>query len=79
MGVVTIVIGQLPRILKSMVVPIFNVPLRFYRAKTLRALVPVVKRLLYERYDGQLKADGDQHDFITQSGRVSSKAQSLNY
>lgn len=79
MGVATIVIGQLPRILKSLVVPIFNAPLRFYRAKTLSALVPVVKRQLSERDDGQLKADGNQHDFITQAARVSSKAQSLKY
>lgn len=79
MGVATIVIGQLPRILKSLVVPIFNVPLWFYRAKTLRALVPVVKRQMSEKDDDQLKADGDKYDFITQSARVSTKANSLRY
>lgn len=78
MGIATIVVGQLPRMLKSLVVPIFNAPLRFYRAKTLRALVPVVKRQLSER-DSELTADRNQHDFITQSARISSKAQSLNY
>lgn len=79
MGVATIVIGQLPRILKSLVVPIFNVPLWFYRAKILRALVPVVDRQMSERDDDKLKADGDKYDFITQSARVSAKANSLRY
>lgn len=79
MGVATIVIGQLPRILKSLVVPIFNVPLWFYRAKTLRALVPVVKRQMSERDNGQLKTDANQYDLITQSARVSAKANSLRY
>ena len=79
MGVATIVIGQLPRILKSLVVPIFNVPLWFYRAKTLRAIVPVVNRQMSERDEDKLKADGDKYDFITQSARVSAKANSLRY
>lgn len=79
MGVATIVIGQLPRILKSLMVPIFNVPLRFYRAKTLRVLIPVVTRQMPERGDDRLKADGDQYDFITQSARVSAKSNSLRY
>ena len=79
MGVATIVIGQLPRMLKILMVPIFNVPLWFYRAKILRALVPVVSRQMSERDDDQSKVDMDKYDFITQSVRVSAKANSLRY
>lgn len=76
MGVGTIVIGQLPRVLKGFVVPIFNVPLRYYRGKTLKDLIPVVKRQLAKRDDDQFKAGEDEYDFIKQSARVSAKISS---
>lgn len=77
MGVGTIVIGQLPRVFKGLAVPIFNVPLWYYRRKTMKALVPVVKRQLSERGDDPVKAGEDKYDFITQSARVSAKIGSL--
>lgn len=73
MGIGTIVIGELPRMLKGLIVPIFNVPLWYLRRKTLKALLPVVIRQLSERDDNQAKAGKDQNDFITQSVSVSAK------
>lgn len=77
MGIGTIVIGQLPRVFKGLVVPIFNVPLRYYRGKTLKALVPVVEQQLSERSDDQAKAGEDKYDLIKQSTRVSAKMSSF--
>jgi cytochrome P450 len=46
MGVGTIVIGQLPRLLKNIFVPFVNLPLRYYRRATLDKVVPEVRRQL---------------------------------
>lgn len=48
MGIGTIVIGQLPRIFKALVVPLFNVPLWYYRRKSLNAVVPMVAHQMLE-------------------------------
>lgn len=66
MGVGTMVIGQLPKLLKSVVVPAFNLPLYYYRTRTLKMLVPVVERRL-NLSDGEM----DPSDFISQCAKVS--------
>lgn len=68
MGVGTMVIGQLPRFLKSIVVPAFNLPLWYYRTRTLKFLVPVVERRLAL---GDSKTD--TYDFISQCAKVSQR------
>ncbi|CZT12827.1 uncharacterized protein RCO7_10362 [Rhynchosporium graminicola] len=74
MGVGTIVIGELPRVLKGLLVPIFNIPLRYYRSKVMRALVPEVESRLKRLGDAADQKDGENgYDFITQSAKVSAK------
>ena len=68
MSIGTMAIGQLPRFLKSMVVPAFNVPLRYYRAKTLKILLPAVEQRL-----ALPDSDKDPYDFISQCAKVSQR------
>ncbi|KAL8640653.1 MAG: hypothetical protein Q9228_002455 [Teloschistes exilis] len=77
MGVGTIVVGQLPRMLKGLVVPIFNMPLRYYRAKTIKALMPLVERQLEDIRDGRTKLHEQDYDLISQSARISMKLYSI--
>ncbi|KAI9155716.1 Cytochrome P466 monooxygenase [Paramyrothecium foliicola] len=73
MGVGTIVIGQLPSLFKSLFVPIFNLPLRYYRQITLNKLVPEVERQLS---GGNAGSQGES--FISQCARVSAKSATLS-
>ena len=71
MSIGTMVIGQLPRFLKSVVVPVFNLPLWYYRTRTMKMLVPVVKRRL-----ANIDGDSDPYDFISQCAKVSQRISS---
>lgn len=73
MGIGTIVIGQLPRMFKGLLVPLFNVPLRYYRGKTMKELVPMVERQLIETQNAEKHVTEDKYDLISQSARVSAK------
>lgn len=77
MGVGTIVIGQLPRIFKGLLVPLFNVPLRFYKSKTMKELVPMVERQLIETQNSKAKLEEEKYDLISQSARVSMKLSAI--
>lgn len=68
MGVGTIVVGELPRLLKRLFVPAFNLPLRYYRRRTLGMVVPQVEREL-----SRTVTDGEGDNFIRQCARVSMK------
>ncbi|KAH7320701.1 cytochrome P450 [Stachybotrys elegans] len=73
MGVGTIVIGELPKFLKSLFVPLFNLPLRYYRSTTLHKLVPEVEQQLSES-DGR----SQEVSFVSQCARVSAKSANLS-
>lgn len=76
MGVGTLVIGQLPRVFKGLLVPLFNLPLRYYRGKTMKDLVPMVERQLIEtRAKANIKEE--KYDLISQSAKVSAKLSSI--
>ena len=78
MGVGTLVIGQLPRAFKGMLVPIFNLPLRYYRSKTMKTLVPMVERQLQaQKPSSRLESREEEYDLISQSARVSAKLGSI--
>lgn len=77
MGIGTIVIGQLPRMFKGLLVPLFNVPLRYYRGKTLKELVPMVERQLIETRNAEPHAHEERYDLIAQSARVSTKLSAI--
>jgi len=71
MSIGTMVIGQLPRFLKSIMVPAFNLPLWYYRTRTMKLLVPVVKHRLDLAND-----ETDPYDFISQCAKVSQRISS---
>ncbi|PYH94739.1 cytochrome P450 [Aspergillus ellipticus CBS 707.79] len=73
MGIGTIVIGELPSALKGLIVPIINLPLRYYRRRTLNALLPMTKERLSEYMEDQQKDFKEHYDFISQSARVATK------
>lgn len=68
MGVGTIVVGELPRLFKRLLVPAFNLPLRYYRRRTMRMVVPEVEKEL-----SRTVTDGEGDNFIRQCARVSKK------
>ncbi|KAI3396064.1 hypothetical protein diail_481 [Diaporthe ilicicola] len=67
-GVGTIVVGELPRMLKRLLVPIFNLPLRYYRRRSLNMVIPEVEKELRRR----TTEDGGDN-FIRQCAKVSKK------
>ncbi|KAI1382458.1 cytochrome P450 [Hypoxylon crocopeplum] len=71
MGVGTMIIGILPKFMKRLLVPMFNVPLWYYRRRTLRILLPVV-----EQQVSQSLIDNNNYDFISQCARTSAKSTS---
>ncbi|KAL8728149.1 MAG: hypothetical protein Q9166_005599 [cf. Caloplaca sp. 2 TL-2023] len=73
MGVGTIVIGQLPRYFKGLLVPLFNVPLWYYREKTMKELVPMIERQLVEIRDTKTEVVEEKYDLVSQSARVATK------
>ncbi|KAL9583468.1 MAG: hypothetical protein Q9212_002682 [Teloschistes hypoglaucus] len=76
-GVGTIVIGQLPRTFKVLVTPILNIPLRYYRARTMKALIPLLERQLEDIRSGRTKVHDQDYDLISQSARFSMKLDSI--
>jgi hypothetical protein len=73
MGISTIFIGELPRMLKGLVARVVRIPLAYYRSQTLRILIPLV--------ESQLPSTAEQHqdeesgsDFIKHCVRLSKKS-----
>ncbi|KAL8751073.1 MAG: hypothetical protein Q9184_006186 [Pyrenodesmia sp. 2 TL-2023] len=62
---------------KGLLVPLFNVPLRYYRGKTLKDLVPMVERQLIETQKAEKHVTEDKYDLISQSARVSAKLSAI--
>ncbi len=79
MGIGTIVIGQLPRMFKYLVVPLFNIPLRYYRRKTLNAVIPMVAHQMKvkEGQKDQVTASKDRNEFIIQASQLSARSNVL--
>lgn len=69
MGVGTMIIGMLPGFLKRIFVPVFNLPLWYYRRQTLKHLVPVVERQMAKG-----GTDEQSYDFISQCAKASVKS-----
>ena len=74
MGVGTLVVGQLPRAFKRVLVPIFNLPMRYYRSKAMKILVPVLEQQLQaQRLPTTLGGPEEKYDLVSQSARISAK------
>ncbi|XXH04100.1 hypothetical protein Hte_010511 [Hypoxylon texense] len=71
MGIGTMIIGILPGFLKRLLVPFFNVPLWYYRRRTLKILLPVVEQQVLRS-----QSDKKSYDFISQCARTSAKSTS---
>ncbi|KAK4151733.1 cytochrome P450 [Chaetomidium leptoderma] len=72
MGLSTIFIGELPRVLKGLVARVVRVPLAYYRTKTLQVLVPLVESRLSSRTK-QASDDEDGSNFIDHCAKLSEK------
>lgn len=73
MGLGTVVVGQLPRVLKRVVVPIFNLPLWYFRRKTLSYLTPAIERVHTGSESGPESKCHDTYDFFQQCVQTSAK------
>ncbi|KAH8883280.1 cytochrome P450 [Thozetella sp. PMI_491] len=74
MGLGIVVVGQLPSFLKRVFVPFFNVPLWYYRRKSLNALQPVVERQLQKISESHAKSGTeDPYDFFQQCAKTSAR------
>ncbi|KAL8672928.1 MAG: hypothetical protein Q9168_002634 [Polycauliona sp. 1 TL-2023] len=74
MGVGTLVIGQLPQTFKGLLVPIFNLPLRYYKSKTMKTLVPIVERhIQIQKISTEPEGKKEEFDLVSQSARISAK------
>lgn len=72
MGLGMVVVGQIPWLVRPFIGAMVNVPLRIYKARILRMLVPLIKAHLeqygHEEHTGSLK--GEANDFVTQAVKV---------
>lgn len=72
MGLGVVVVGQTPWLVRPFIGAMVNVPLRIYKARILRMLVPLIKAHLeqygHEEHTGSLKDDAN--DFVTQAVKV---------
>ncbi|KAL8871199.1 MAG: hypothetical protein Q9174_002918 [Haloplaca sp. 1 TL-2023] len=74
MGVGTLVVGQMPRAFKRVLVPVFNLPVRYYRSKTMEVLVPMVEQQLQaQNLSATTAGSQEKYDLISQSARISAK------
>ena len=73
LGLGTIFVGELPRILKGTVAQLVKIPLAYYRRKTLDVITPVVERQLAW---GTKNGGGDDEDssFIWHCAKISEKS-----
>lgn len=74
MGISTIFIGELPRVLKGVVARLVRIPLAYYRSQTLRMLVPLVRSQLSSRTKEGQDDDEKGSDFIKHCAKLSTKS-----
>lgn len=75
MGISTIFIGELPRLLKGVVARVVRIPLAYYRSQTLRMLVPLVRsQLSRTKHDQDDDDDERGSDFIKHCAKLSTKS-----
>ena len=72
LGLGTIFVGELPRVLKAVVARAVKLPLWYYRSKMLCILMPVVGRQSAQRVEG--KFDDKELSFIQACAEVSKKS-----
>ena len=72
MGLGTIFVGGLPRVLKSVVARLVRVPLWYYRRETLAVLVPVVERQMARGLEGKGNEVVEAY-FIKRCAKISEK------
>ncbi|KAK4692869.1 hypothetical protein P7C71_g4417, partial [Lecanoromycetidae sp. Uapishka_2] len=79
MGVGTLVIGQLPPLIRPAVGYLINAPLTYYKWKVMRTLIPLIESQMREfkrrERDGTVQEEGS--DFLTQSIRVAMTSKSF--
>ncbi|KAL8823103.1 MAG: hypothetical protein Q9191_006174 [Dirinaria sp. TL-2023a] len=73
LGFGTIIVGELPRMLKAIVARLVKVPLRYYRNKTLGVLKPVVERQLAQGAANGANDQVEGSNFIRQCAKLSEK------
>ena len=73
LGLGTIFVGELPRVLKAVVARVVKLPLWYYRNRTLSILTPVVERQLMPRADHDGGEDKEL-DFIRACAKISEKS-----
>uniref|UniRef100_P9WEH0 Cytochrome P450 monooxygenase fsoD n=1 Tax=Humicola fuscoatra TaxID=112175 RepID=FSOD_HUMFU len=74
MGISTIFIGELPRLLKGVVARVVRIPLAYYRSQTLRMLVPLVRSQLSRTKHDEDDDDERGSDFIKHCANLSTKS-----
>lgn len=79
MGVGTLIIGQLPRLLvRPFFASLINIPLRVYKAKVLKVLVPVIEERMQD-LEGKTGEQDEPKDFVTQGIKFILKSKDRTY
>lgn len=72
LGLATIFIGSLPRLVKSVLAGLVKIPLAYYRRQTLAVLVPLIRRQLEHPAEGD--SDSEQETgFLRSCAKISEK------
>ena len=72
MGLGMVIVGQIPWLVRPFIGVMINIPLRIYKGRILRILVPLIKgrmrEYVQEKHTGSLK--DESNDFVTQAVKV---------
>ena len=82
MGAGTLIVGQLPLwLVRPLVASVINIPLRYYKAKALKTLLPIFAQRIqgFERKEAGHTLEGEPEDFATQTIQMVSNAKEGTY
>lgn len=74
LGFGTIIVGELPRMLKGLIARFVRVPLNYYRNQTMSVLVPVVERQLARGTKRDGHEESEKRNFIRQCIKISERS-----
>ena len=82
MGAGTLIVGQMPLwLVRPLVASLINIPLRYYKAKALKTLLPIFAQRIqgFERKEAGHTLEGEPEDFATQTIQLVSNAKEGTY
>lgn len=81
MGLGTLIIGQLPFLFRSVAGAFLNLPLRYYKARVMKVLVPMIQQQMQDslRTSSEKGSKEESNDFVTQGVKVAMESKDRTF